>query len=240
MKKLLISSLMGISCLAATSAMADTRLSVAFSPTSYSLDNPNAGSTAATSDYNALIWNATFAGDGMYVNLTYSTSLDDTTEHDLYSPEIAPFDRSEFSATLGFPMSDTSSVFVGIRSNTSTYSTNLDGSTLEFNASGLFAGMSFGFPMGDNSALSVSAAGALMSGELSGDYYFSGNPVNATTDSTFGYSLSASYSYFLSDDSGVGLKASYQGYDYTGWSDNTIADLTETITAVEVSYFMSF
>lgn len=243
MKKILLSSLIALSSLTFyTNASAAMRASVALSPTSYSLSNPVAGTTAASSSYMGIDWSLTYALEKAYFGVNIATSLDSGTEHDLYNIS-APFDRSETTFTLGYPLSNTSSIFAGFRSASSTFGNNTFNRNLVFKASGLFGGMSLGTTIGDNATLSASAAGALMSGTLTGlDNLAPGTNYNATADSTFGFSLSAAINYFLSDNSGISLKGSFQGYSYVGWSDpnKNIGDLNENIFAIGASYFMSF
>lgn len=221
---------------------ATTRFSVLAAPTTYTLSFLESTTVAADSDYTGLIWNLSFASADTpyFLDLSYQTSIDDGTEHSLFdgTSGLAPFDRSEFSVTLGYRLSKTSSMFTGYRTSTNTYENNVNSSSLDFTASGIFAGMSLGKAAGDNSAISVSAAAAFMSGELSGiDDLNIG--VNGTADNTFGYKLSTSYSYFITDGAAIKLSLTYQLYEYTGWSGG-IADLEEEITSAGIGFFITF
>ena len=132
------------------------------------------------------------------------------------------------------------SIFGGYKTGSSEY-TNITptAATTTFDTDGLFFGAGISMPVDQNS-LSLSGAVAFLNGKLE-DNDTGFIPYNAEAD-TVGISMAMAYTMNFSDTSGMALKAAYQYYGFTGWVDPnyTVADMAESIFAMDITFFANF
>ncbi len=183
---------------------------------------------------------ATIAQDQLYFDFAYNTSLGATYDNGGFDDE---FVRTDLNLTVGIALDGGMTLFGGYKTGESTYAcTGCIATLYSFKSSGLFFGAGISNSIDDSSSISVNAALALLSGQLKDKEIDLGFiPYNAEAD-TIGISLGASYNYHISNDSGIGLKATIQNYTFVDWVDPNYVhdDISESIFATEVSYYINF
>lgn len=221
-----------------TASAADTlirpRASLGFA--SYDLAFTQSGAELEGSSYMTGGFGATIAQDKLYFDIAFNTSLGATYDN-LGSDD--DFDRTDLNLTLGLALDGGLTVFGGYKDGGTEYFNYFGPSdNLHFDTSGLFFGAGISNSLSDSSSISFNGAIALLEGTMTSD---GPNPFDATAD-TIGFSLGASYNYYLNNDSGFGLKGTFQSYNFVDWTDPnyTIADTVETVISVEASYFHNF
>jgi hypothetical protein len=198
------------------------------------------GGSLADSSYLTGGFGATIAKDNLYFDLAYNTSL--SASYDNFGTDD-DFKRTDLSLTAGLALDGGVTVFAGYKTGKSEYTDTIDPdiSLITFEASGLFFGAGLSNSIDDNSTISFNAAIALLNGDFKDNDTFN-PPFNASAD-TVGFSIGAGYNYFINNNSGIGLKGSYQYYNFVDWTDANypgIPDTAETLISIDVSYFANF
>jgi hypothetical protein len=239
----LLSSILAISCVSASFGVsAETlfrpRVSVGF--TGYELAFTGSGSSLSNVGYLKGGFGATIASGRLYYDLGYSGSLGATYDDSLVAGTGQDFLRSDLTLTIGYVLENNITIFGGYKSGKTEYSNlfSVD-TTTKFEATGPYFGAGIGFPS-DMGTLSFNVAVAFLSATLTDD-----DPTfvqfDATADSV-GYSLGMGYSIPFGDTSGLALKANFQSYNYTGWSDPfyVIDDTQENIFSLDADFYFNF
>jgi hypothetical protein len=241
MKYRLLSTMLAITCAtAAVSASAETlfrpRVSLGFS--NYELAFTQSGNSLSSVTYLKGGIGATIATGQLYFDAGYSGSMGAKYDDGIVADQ--DFLRNDLTLTVGYVLPNNITVFGGYKSGTTEYTDWLSvDTTTKFEASGPYFGAGIGMPVGEG-VLSFNGAIAVLSADLT-DNDPNLTQFNASGDSV-GLSLGAGYSMTFGGKHGLAFKASYQVYDYTGWTDPnyTIDDTQETILAMDVEYYYNF
>lgn len=237
----LLSTMLAITCATASiSASAETlfrpRASIGYS--SYELAFTGTGNALSSISYLKGGIGATIATGQLYFDAGYSGSLGAK-----YDDGVMPdqdFLREDLTLTVGYALANHITVFGGYKAGTTEYTAfDEPNTTLKFEATGPYFGAGISIPT-DSGVWSLNGAIAILSATLKDDTT-GFVPYDASADSV-GFSLGAGYTIPFGGTQGLSFKASYQSYDYTGWTDPvyTILDTTETLVALDVEYYVNF
>lgn len=174
--------------------------------------------------------------DRSYLDFLYQFTL--SGEHNLYDDAgygMQPIDRTDWTLTYGYSLSQKLTVFAGWKSG----ETVLDAPSGflwtkdTFKASGPFAGAATAFGQTDNGSFSANAALGLMAGNWSDDSGFFDNDA----DNTVGFSIGGAYNRYIGEAGTLSLGVAFQNYHFDFGEGNT-AD--EAITNFSATYSQAF
>jgi len=198
----------------------------------------------------------TIASENYYFDLIYTTSFETTIDfQDTEDGGLTfedDFERNDLSLTLGKTLNNGLAIYVGYKSakNTSTFSGDeVDEPSKDiFKSTGPYIGVAKSVSL-KNASLSFNVAVA----SLKGKFESTDDTINnLEADNTLGYSLHITYDHFLTADSGMMIKGSFQQYRYDdfvfdGPFDDPLLlgaqvtfDREETIIVAELIYYINF
>ncbi|MDH3349500.1 MAG: porin family protein [Desulfobulbaceae bacterium] len=198
-------------------------------------DNPNIATYKSTGDIMPVSVGATIIFDSAYLDIMYSNSQTDVEIEKPPRKFDAELDRTDINLTLGTPVSDHLSAFVGYKSGTSDYNFE-DGFVTSTEVNGFFVGMAYSFLM-NSSSLSVSGALAGMEGEYSTGYDSANPSYDNTADYALGYSAGVKYQYNLTENWSISADAKWHLYtlDFPALSNSVPMTFEEEMTSASAT-----
>jgi len=242
MNNRLLTTMLAMTCAATSiSVSAETlfrpRASIGYSSYELKFTGASSGTLSSVSYLKGGV-GATIASGKLYFDLGYTGSLGAKYDDGVVADQ--DFLRDDLTLTVGYALPNNVTVFGGYKSGTTEYTAfDEPNTTLKFEATGPYFGAGISIPTGSG-VWSINGAIAILSATLKDDTV-GFTPYDASADSV-GFSLGAGYTLTFDGGQGLSFKASYQTYDYTGWSDPvyTIPDIEETILALDVEYYINF
>lgn len=174
-------------------------------------------------DFGSVIIGLTTVFDKFYVNLNSEQSWKDDTA--VFNSSLLYMDRDDYALTLGYAVSNTTSVFAGYKygktgfTNASLEAGSTVASTFSFKEEGPFIGIAYTHSISNKSSVGLSLAYADMDGEVNNHTLDAGEAGTGPTDGSGkvdGISVGIKYANALSDSTQLILGIKSVRYDSKG------------------------